>query len=223
VLCDSNPHLVEFYLAIQTKRISAQNVRSYLEQEGKQLADDGEHYYRVRERFNRDHDPLDFLFLNRAGFNGMMRFNRNGHFNIPFCRKPLRFAKSYVTKIVNQVNWVEQVLSTHSIEFKCQPFAATMASASKEDLIYCDPPYIGRHADYYNQWDAACERQLFDNLSKIDARFILSTWHHTQFRKNDFIDSLWSTYKVITREHFYHVGGREQNRNAVVEALVMNF
>ena len=27
----------------------------------------------------------------------------------------------------------------------------------------------------------------------------------------------------MTREHFYHVGGKEENRNPMLEALVMNF
>jgi DNA adenine methylase len=223
LLCDSNPHLVNFYQAIQTRQVNTNSVRRYLEHEGQQLALDGDHYYRIRERFNLDHDPLDFLFLNRAGFNGMMRFNRDGHFNIPFCRKPLRFSKSYITKIVNQVAKVEEILSAHSIEFKHQPFETTIANASKDGLIYCDPPYIGRHADYFNQWDGTCEQRLFDCLSNFKGHFMLSTWHHTQFRHNKYIDSLWSRYRVMTREHFYHVGGREENRNAVVEALVMNW
>jgi DNA adenine methylase len=210
-------------LAIQDQSISSQAVRNFLEHEGQQLALEADHYYRVRERFNRDHDPLDFLFLNRAGFNGMMRFNRDGHFNIPFCKKPLRFSKSYITKIVNQVSWVETLLTTRSIEFKHRSFEQTIAEASEDDLIYCDPPYIGRHADYYNQWNETSEQQLFECLSKRTGRFMLSTWHHTRFRHNEFIDSLWSQFKVITREHFYHVGGKEENRNAVVEALIMNF
>jgi DNA adenine methylase len=28
---------------------------------------------------------------------------------------------------------------------------------------------------------------------------------------------------VLTREHFYHVGGKEKNRNPVIEALVTNY
>jgi DNA adenine methylase len=27
----------------------------------------------------------------------------------------------------------------------------------------------------------------------------------------------------LTREHFYHVGGKEKNRNAMLEALVTNY
>ena len=35
--------------------------------------------------------------------------------------------------------------------------------------------------------------------------------------------NLWSEHSLLTREHFYHVGGREENRNPVIEALVTNF
>ncbi len=41
-------------------------------------------------------DPLKFLFLNRADFNGMIRLNRKGEFNVPFCKKPERFSKSHI-------------------------------------------------------------------------------------------------------------------------------
>ena len=106
VLCDSNPHLVNFYSSMANGDITPEVVRDYLVREGEKLLSQGEeHYYFIRERFNSHHAPLDFLFLNRAGFNGMIRFNRKGEFNIPFCRKPQRFAQAYVTKIVNQVDY----------------------------------------------------------------------------------------------------------------------
>ena len=38
----------------------------------------------MRERFNLQGSSLDFLFLNRSCFNGVMRFNRHGRFNVPF-------------------------------------------------------------------------------------------------------------------------------------------
>ena len=83
LLCDANPHLVNFYQAIADEDITAEIVRDFLNREGEKLLEQGaSHYYLVRERFNRDHQPLDFLFLNRAGFNGMIRFNRKGEFNI---------------------------------------------------------------------------------------------------------------------------------------------
>ncbi len=224
VLCDSNPHLVNFYASILNGEITPEVVRDYLVREGAQLLSKGEeHYYFIRERFNSDHSPLDFLFLNRAGFNGMIRFNRKGEFNIPFCRKPQRFSQAYVTKIVNQVGYVNRLLKEKDFKFKCQDFSKTISEASSEDIIYCDPPYIDRHVDYFNGWDDSHENKLFEKLSGFGGLFVLSTWHHNDYRSNEYIESLWSNFSVLTREHFYHVGGKEENRNPVIEALVFNF
>lgn len=224
VLCDTNPHLVNFYSGIASGEITPEVVKEYLEREGEILLSKGEgHYYFVRDRFNSDHSPLDFLFLNRAGFNGMIRFNRKGGFNIPFCRKPQRFAQAYITKITNQVSWASKLIKTKEFTFKCQDFNKTIEEASSSDIIYCDPPYIDRHVDYYNGWDDSHERELFNKLSSFRGRFILSTWHHNDYRENEYVKNLWSEHSVLTREHFYHVGGKEKNRNPVIEALVTNF
>ena len=224
VLCDSNPHLVKYYSALASGEITADIVKEYLTREGEILLSRGEqHYYDIRERFNANHAPLDFLFLNRAGFNGMIRFNRKGEFNIPFCRKPQRFAQAYVSKIVNQVDCLGKLLQARKFTFKCQDFAQTIEEAASSDLIYCDPPYIDRHVDYFNGWDDSQERLLFDKLSRFKGKFILSTWHHNDFRENDYIKSLWSNFNILTKEHFYHVGGKEGNRNPMVEALITNY
>lgn len=224
MLCDTNPHLVNFYSSIAAGRITPAIAREYLVREGSLLLEKGEsHYYFVRDRFNSEHSPLDFLFINRAGFNGMIRFNRKGGFNIPFCRKPQRFAQAYVTKIVNQIGWVSKVIAKNQFTFKCQDFKHTIAEAGSNDIIYCDPPYIDRHVDYYNGWDEEREQDLFDQLSAFSGRFILSTWHHNDYRANEYIERLWSKHFVLTREHFYHVGGKEKNRNPVIEALVTNY
>jgi DNA adenine methylase len=224
ILCDTNPHLINFYSSITNGEINSDVTREYLVREGELLLTKGEdHYYFIRDRFNAEHAPLDFLFLNRAGFNGMIRFNKKGGFNIPFCRKPQRFAQAYVTKICNQVDWVGKIIKTKDFVFKCQDFNKTISEASASDIVYCDPPYIGRHVDYYNGWSESNEEELFRKTSDFVGKFILSTWHHNDFRENEYIKNLWSKHFILTREHFYHVGGKEKNRNPVIEALVTNF
>jgi DNA adenine methylase len=224
ILCDTNPHLVNFYSGIASGEITPEVVKEFLTREGEVLLSKGEdHYYYVRDRFNAGHSPLDFLFINRSGFNGMIRFNRKGGFNIPFCRKPQRFAQAYITKITNQVGWVSKLIKTREFTFKCQDFNKTIEEASSSDVIYCDPPYIDRHVDYYNGWGDTHERELFDRLSRFSGRFILSTWHHNDYRENEYVKNLWSEHRVLTREHFYHVGGKEENRKPVIEALITNF
>ena len=224
LLADSNPHLINFYEAISVGAITPASTRRHLESQGAKLyRSNGEHYYIVRERFNRIHDPLDFLFLNRACFNGLIRFNRKGEFNVPFCRKPNRFSRSYVTKICNQVKSVRDILTARDFTFATQDLSETIGVAQSADFMYCDPPYVGRHTDYFNNWGEQSEVELAMLLSSVSCRFILSTWHSNRYRNNPFIDALWSAYNILTREHFYHIGAKEDNRNPMLEALVMNY
>ncbi len=224
IFADSNPHLINFYNAIAKGKIDGLKVRSFLEQNGEILSKFGkDYYYEVRERFNKTHDPLDFLFLNRCCFNGMIRFNRRGGFNVPFGPKPQRFSKAYITKIVNQVDYV-QIISRHSNwSFICQDYKDTLKDITDDDFLYCDPPYVGRHVDHYDSWDEENEKYLFEILSKSPCRFILSTWHSNQYRKNVFLEALWSEFHVSTKEHFYHIGAKEENRKPILEAFVSNF
>lgn len=223
VLYDTNPHLIKFYQSIADGEVTPAVVRDFLGREGARLLDQGEgHYYHIRDRFNEDHRPLDFLFLNRAGFNGMIRFNRKGEYNVPFCRKPQRFVQAYITKIVNQVSYVARLLKVKDFTFKCQGFEETIGTGNANDVIYCDPPYVERHVDYYNGWDGEREKALYLALSKTPSKFILSTWHHNDFRENKYLKSLWNRFNVLTREHFYHLGGNEKNRHPMIEAIVTN-
>ena len=224
IFADSNPHIIQFYTQIQNGKLNPYSVREFLEHEGQLLERyDDKHYYAVRNRFNETHDPLDFLFLNRACFNGMMRFNKDNAFNVPYGHKPHRFAKAYVTKIVNQVAHVQTLIQQNSWIFLCQSFEKTVAMAGQKDFIYCDPPYIGRHVDYYDSWDELSEIKLHDLLVCSSARFMLSTWDHNDFRRNEYLDTIWFGCHKITQKHYYHVGAKEQNRNPIMEALLTNY
>ena len=224
VFADVNPHIIAFYKGIQSGFLTPCTVRAFLEHEGALLETGGEdYYYTVRERFNREHNPLDFLFLNRSCFNGMIRFNKNFDFNVPYGHKPQRFAKAYVTKIVNQVAHICDLTRRHTWEFICQPFENTVALAGSNDFVYCDPPYIGRHVDYFDSWDEQSEIRLHHALFCTQAKFMVSTWDHNRYRSNHYISSVWSDCEKTTHEHFYYVGARETNRNPVVEALLTNY
>lgn len=228
ILNDTNPHIINFYKQVQNKTINAPLMRQYLEQEGELLrnADNNGyvHYLNVRQRFNTEFSPYDFIFLSRAGFNGMMRFGSKGNWNIPFCKKPDRFAQAYVTKIVNQLENVSQIIKSEpDWMFYNKSFADIIPLATENDFIYCDPPYYGRYVDYYNGWTEKDEELLFNLLKETKAKFILSTWHHNDWRKNDMIEKYWDKFNIITKDHFYHSGGNIENRKTVVEALVCNF
>jgi DNA adenine methylase len=60
-------------------------------------------------------------------------------------------------------------------------------------------------------------------LANFKGKFILSTWYKNKYRENEFIREFWREFNIITRNHFYYVGGREINRNPMIEALILNF
>ncbi len=152
----------------------------------------------------------------------MIRFNKRGEWNIPFCQKPERFSRAYITKIVNQVHDVACLIQPEW-QFLNQPFEQVIPLANERDIIYCDPPYMGRYVDYYSGWSEDDEYRLFALLSATKARFILSTWHHNDYRNNEMVQKYWHCFNIVTRDHFYHSGGKIENRRAIVEALVFNF
>ena len=229
ILNDTNPHIIIFYKGVQQKIITAPLMKRYLEQEGEILskADNNgyEHYLKVRTRFNSgEYSPYDFIFLSRAGFNGMMRFGSKGNWNIPFCKKPDRFAQAYITKITNQLSTVSKIIQPEpEWIFYNRSFADIIPIATENDFIYCVPPYYGRYVDYYNGWTDKDEELLFHLLSQTKAKFVLSTWHHNDWRENDMVNKFWKKFNIITKDHFYHNGGSVENRRTVVEALVCNF
>ncbi len=223
VLADTNTHLIRLYQRIQNGIIDADSVRRHLETEGAMLRERGEsHYYSIRERFNEHQDSFDFIFLSRSCFNGMMRFNRKGHFNVPFCRKPERFRPALITKIVNQVQWAQDTIKDRDWRFVEQDWRTTILAGNEGDMVYCDPPYVGRHTDYYNGFTDEDADEMARLLIESHSDFALSMWLENRYRRNSYVDKWFSEYPKTTMSHFYHVGAFERLRNEMTEAVILS-
>ena len=180
LLGDTNPHLVRFYAAIQAGTVTSATVRAFLEREGAHLLHDGQdHFYRIRDRFNDSGDPHDFQFLNRACFNGLVRFNT------PFCRKSDRFRPAYVNKICNQVQRAADRMAGRAWKFVCADWREMLGESRDGDFVYCDPPYAGRFTDYFNSWTDEDSEQLEDGLRALPCPLLYSMWSENKYRRND--------------------------------------
>lgn len=225
IFSDTNPYIIQFYKDIQSGKITSEIARDYLESEAIRLAstpaDKSSYYYEVRDRFNDTHNSLDFLFLQRSNFNGMIRFNSRGEYNVPFGRKPERFKKALITKIVNQIAWVEKILEGKDWQFICMPFTEAFNMMSSNDFVYLDPPYIDRYDGYYDSWSEQYALLLADLTQKGDAGYAFSMWYENKYRKNSHIEK-WTKGELLTTEHFYHLGAKESNRNKMIEALIIS-
>ncbi|OGC84888.1 DNA adenine methylase [Candidatus Adlerbacteria bacterium RIFCSPHIGHO2_12_FULL_53_18] len=222
ILADKNEHIINFYKKIQTGEINSSMVREFLKENGEKLyKEGGDFYYKVREDFNQRQDSLSFLFLNRSCFNGVIRFNKKGKFNVPFCKKPDRFRSAYITKITNQVKVLENIIKDKDWKFVTADWRETIGSARKGDLIYVDPPYIGRHTGYIDVWAQQEAEDLTSALKRSSAGFALSMWIENKYRKNQYVIDYWDDYERKTLNHFYHVGSQESLRNSMEEGLIM--
>jgi DNA adenine methylase len=219
---DSNVHLIRLYQDIQSGRLNEMIAQQFLEDMGEQLKHKGEElYYEIRHRFNKQPNTLDFLFLNRSCFNGVIRFNSKGEFNTPYGHKPERFRQAYITKIVHQITWVRRTLKTRDWQFKVQNWKETLSNVSPDDFVYLDPPYIGRHTDYYNGWSEDEAIALAHTAKTLPCGFALSMWFENKYRKNEHLLRYWDGLTIKTFSHFYHVGSKESLRNEMIEALVI--
>ena len=221
-VADSCAPTIRFYKALQSGEITAAGVEAFLVVEGDILRTKGEsHYYAVRDRFNDTGSPLDFLFLSRACFNGLIRFNKKGKFNTPFCKKPERFSRAYITKICNQVKWTRNVMHNKDWEFACADWKVSLSQAAPGDFIYADPPYAGRFADYYNQWKETDTQELAQVLRSGPCRFLLSSWVENVYRRNHSLFNCFPEYQIETFSHYYHLGATEELRHEMQEGLVI--
>jgi site-specific DNA-methyltransferase (adenine-specific) len=144
-------------------------IRNYRNQWAQLQADFPGHFYKVRDRFNREQDPLDLSFLMRTCVNGIVRFNDKGEFNNSFhlSRKgmtPERFENAVRL-------WSERI---QGVRFLCQDYEATVATTQPGDFVYFDPPYAGSNQRYTSDLD--CERlfRVLDDLNRRGVKWALS-------------------------------------------------
>lgn len=230
VICaDANPHIIDFYRSIKYGLITYDSVKRELGYYGECLKIDGYDYYlQKRKDFNNAFDPMDFLFLSRTSFNGMMRFNRKGEWNLPFCKindrlneKNVETLAKSVEEIRNRINNSDTEFEFYNLDFRKLINSKDIVRDTAKTLFYCDPPYLGLYTDYYCGWTEKDEEELSDLLS--GQTFILSTWSNNGIKDNPAIGKYWKQYTKIDTEHFYNVAAKSENRRKITESLICNY
>jgi len=130
-ISDINAELIDAYIAIRDR---VDDVIKFL----LQYPHSEEFYYELR---SRDPWKLDLperaarmIYLNKTGYNGLYRVNRQGKFNVPFGR--YKSPKYYDHDNLKAVSKALQ-----GISIKCTPFDKVMENAQAGDWVYFDPPY----------------------------------------------------------------------------------
>lgn len=135
VLSDVNAKLIALYTAL---RDDVETVLGELMQLPRH--DWRERYYDVRTAFNEGpwegpRHAARFIWLNRAGFNGLYRENRRGEFNVPVGR----YAK---LSLPSPAHFRDVAALLRGVELRVAGFDEVIREAGSKDQVYCDPPYV---------------------------------------------------------------------------------
>lgn len=120
----------------------------------------------IRDRLNKEHNPLDFMFIMRTTTNGMPRYNKNGEFNNSFHVTRNGIMPETLEEII--VEWSD-LINDFDVEFKVQDYSEVIPN--KEDFLYLDPPYAATKGMYFGGLD---KDKFFNWLNDLDCGYLLS-------------------------------------------------
>jgi DNA adenine methylase len=128
-----------------------------------------EHYYQIREEFNRSKDPVCFLYLLARCVKGAVRYNSEGLFNQSPDKRRKGTSPSQMEKNVYDIS----SLLKGKVEFYSLDYKKIFDTALPEDIIYMDPPYQGVCGERDSRYFSGIEHNEFvEELEKLIKRGI---------------------------------------------------
>ena len=223
IINDVNSRLISFYKCVQTEYVKMRTeldviqeayernqadykIRKAQSPEERVPNDNEALYYRIRDMYNGkiESEYLDgvlYFFINKTAYSGMIRYNNNGEYNVPFGRYP-----NLNTKLVTE----EHSKLLQRAELMQQDYSKVFELAKTDDFMFLDPPYDCVFNDYgnidmMNGFDEEQHRRLaadFRNLS-CRALMVIGKTPLTEELYGEFIkDEYFKNYAVNIRNRF---------------------
>lgn len=181
VINDVHKELVDFYRSIANKK--AHEIYQCM----KNLPNEEETYYKVRDKMLIN-SPLDnairFYYLRKTCFRGMLRYNKDGKFNIPYGRyKTINYSDLQNKAYEDLLNRTEVLNESFEHVFENYNDA--------NNFMFLDPPYDSEFTDYgYCKFGKEEQKKLAGLFkeTKIKCLMIIG--------KTTFIEELYKDYIV---------------------------
>lgn len=133
-LTDVNERLIRTYLGVRDDVEQVIELLQRYEQEHEEAF-----FYRLRDvdidAQTDAHVAAWFIYLNKVGFNGLYRVNRQNRFNVPFGRHKN-------PTICDEATLRACSAALAGATIQVSDFETAVASAVAGDLVYFDPPYV---------------------------------------------------------------------------------
>ncbi|MDE6285044.1 MAG: DNA adenine methylase, partial [Bacilli bacterium] len=176
------------------------------------------YFEQIRDRLNKEHNPMDFMFILRTTTNGMPRYNSKGEFNNSFHITRNGIKPDTFKKIIYE--WAE-LLNQYNVEFKCHSFEGV--STNENDFVFVDPPYANTKGMYFGNFNNV---NLFNWLKHLNCKWIM-----TYDGKSGDVDNTYNVPEEVYKEHIYLKSGNssfkrtigKSNDSIVYESLYKNY
>lgn len=193
VCSDVNRELIDFFNLLKTNpnSIYEEYKQRWLELTSyDNVKEKQEHYNRIRDRYNKNKNLHDFVFLSRTSANGLIRYNSKGEFNAPFHSSRNGIKPETLKKII--VEW-STVLNKHNVQFKYQDYKSI--SPKESDYVFLDPPYINTTGMYYGTFN---HDEFWEWLRSLKCKYSL-----TFDGRRSGTDNTYDVPEDLYAEHIY--------------------
>lgn len=185
---------------------------------------DRDHYYEVRGLDPSTLSAVDqaarTIFLNKTGYNGLYRVNRQGRFNVPFGRfkTPPRLCDPENLRLASKL--------LKGADIQTRNYLETLAMAVKDDFVYLDPPYqpVSSSANFtrytkegFRESDQEQLAEEFIRLDKLGARVMLSN------SESDVIRRLYRDFRIDSVPVTRLINSDSTKRVGIYELVVRNY
>lgn len=174
-------------------------------------------YYRIREMFNGDllseYNPATvYYFINKTSYSGMIRYNAQGKFNVPYGRY-----KNFNTRLITD-DHIELLKNT---EIYNLDYYEIFNKANSNDFIFLDPPYDCVFNDYGNiEMDDGFSEEMHRKLAGDFKN--LHTPALMVIGKTLLTEELYSSHIIHEYEKSYAVNIRNRFKSESKHILVRN-
>lgn len=175
-------------------------------------------YYYMRDMFNhkmeREYlESVIYFFINKTAYSGMIRYNANGEYNVPFGRY-----KNLNTQLVTDKHY-ELLKRT---EIFNEDYSVIFNMARGDDFIFLDPPYDCVFSDYGNETykDGFGEdehRRLANDFINLPCKSLLV------IGKTPLTEKLYKKYIVEEYDKSYAVNIRNRFKAGAKHIIVTNY
>lgn len=166
-------------------------------------------FYNEGAHANAEQRAAWFLYLNKAGFNGLHRVNGKGLFNVPFGKKKkLSFDRE---------NLVECGKALTSAELHHAGFESVLERARPGDVVYFDPPYLGTFSGYSGEFGVKEQIELSRVFRELDRRGVITVLSTSD---EPLIRELYAGFEVTEVRAGRAVSAKASGRGKVQELVI---